>query len=335
MLNGGRLCQHAMTTSGVSTFNPNTFEIITGAARLLSAIQTGETLPDDEYDDALKALNGLTKLWQASGIHVWAEIDCTLFLQPGQIRYLLGTGSPDHAVESANWTQTSTSAPGNTGDATLTLAAAGTIATGYQIGIWLDAGTMFWTTVNGAPSGNIVTLATVLPSQASSGAQVVYYATGLIRPLKVPAGRRYQFSVPGGQPIETPMVVMSRIDYANVPNKTTPGTPTQYFFDPQLNLAVMNIWPAPSNDTVAMKFTAQRPLQDFVTQANTSDLPQEWVSCLRFNLAVELAPEYDCPAERFTIIKGLAEEKLAMCKAWDREPESVMFGVAYDPTSRT
>lgn len=324
-----------MTTSGDSSFNSNTFEIITGAGRLLSAIQTGETLPADEYDDALKALNGLTKLWQASGIHVWAEIDCTLFLQPGQIRYLLGTGSPDHATESANWVQTTLSATAAASASSVTLNSTTGVAPGYQIGIWMDAGTVFWTTVNGALVGSTANLTTPLPSQASSGAQGVSYATPLVRPLKVPAGRRYQFSTAGGQPIETPMVVMSRIDYANVPNKTTPGTPTQFFFDPQLNLAVMNIWPAPANDTVAMKFTAQRPLQDFVTQADTADLPQEWISTLRYNLAVELAPEYDCPAQRFQMIKGLADEKLAMCKAWDREPESVMFGVAYDPTSRT
>lgn len=323
-----------MASSGTYAYNPNEFEIITGAARLLSAIQTGETLPADEYADFRSALNGLTKLWQASGIHVWSEVDCTLFLQPGQIQYYLGTGSTDHATETKSWVQTATALTASSGATAVLLASVTGIATGYHIGIWLDSGTIFWTTVNGAPSGVSVPLTTPLPSQVTSGAQVVAYAEPLVRPLKVPAGRRLQFAAPDGQPIETPMVVMSRIDYANVPNKTTPGTPTQFFFDPQLNLAVMNVWPAPSSYTQAMKFTAQRPLQDFLTQADTADLPQEWISTLRYNLAVELAPEYDTPVQRFTIIKALADEKLAMCKMFDREPESVMFGVSYDPTSR-
>ena len=84
-----------MASSGTYTWNPSTYSIITGSLRLLSAIQTGEIPPDDEYQDALDALNGLTKHWQASGIHVWAEQDCTLFFQPGQYQYQLGQVSPD------------------------------------------------------------------------------------------------------------------------------------------------------------------------------------------------------------------------------------------------
>ena len=41
---------------------------------------------------------------------------------------------------------------------------------GDNFGIQLDAGTNFWTTVSGAPSGNVVTLAVPLPSQASQKA---------------------------------------------------------------------------------------------------------------------------------------------------------------------
>ncbi|HLJ05358.1 MAG TPA: hypothetical protein VKT26_03750, partial [Acetobacteraceae bacterium] len=218
-----------MTTSGAYDFNLNTYQIIAGAMRLLSAIQTGEIPPDDEYNDALLALNGMTKLWQASGIHVWSEIDCTLFLQPGQIRYQLGEGSPDQATLSSAWTQTALSQTAAGGAGAVVLSSVAGIAAGNQIGIWLDAGTTYWTTVAATPSWLTVPLLTALPSQASSGAQVVTYAQALVRPLKVPAGRRYLFAPPGGNPIETPMIVMSRIDYANVPNKTTPGTPTQFF----------------------------------------------------------------------------------------------------------
>jgi hypothetical protein len=181
----------------------------------------------------------------------------------------------------------------------------------------------------------VVSLTSALPSAAASGAIVVHYPTALVRPLKVPAARRYLFAAPDGTPIEIPMSVMSRIDYGNVPNKTTPGVPTQYFFDPQLGLAVMNIWPAPSDNLSAVKFTAQRPLQDFINQANNADLPVEWISTLRYNLAVELAPEYDCPTQRFQMIKALADEKMEMSRSFDREPEPVLFGVSYDPSSRT
>ena len=262
-----------MASSGDYDFNLSSYKIITGALRLIGAIQSGEVPPAEEYEDAEESLNGLITHWQASGIHVWSEIDAILLLQPGQIRYLIGPGSPDLCFYSKDWDDSMHT---------------------------------------GAP----------LP------------LVTLPRPLKVPAARRYRFAPPGGHAIEIPMGVMSRIEYGTIPQKTMPGIPTQFFFDPQLGQAVMNIWPAPSDTQDAMKFTAQRPLQDFTNQRDTADLPQEWVSCLRYNLAVEMAPEYDVPAERFQIIKALAAEKLLTCQAFDREPESVMFGLSQYPASR-
>lgn len=342
-----------MATSGTFGWNLNTDQIIRGALRLLSAIQSGETPPADEYQDALDALNGLTKHWQASGIHVWTEADATLFFQPGQYQYRLGVGSPDAAVVSSAWSQTALLANVAAGATTITVASATpvvttatAIAAGDRVGIWLAGGGTFWTTVTGV-SGLVVSLAAGLAGPALLGAYVITYAPGpgFIRPLKVPAGRRYQFAGgAGGYPIETPMMIMSRIDYAAQPQKNVPGIPTQWFYDPQIGqvssgqvaapLGVMNVWPAPVNNLSAMKFTGMFPLQDFSTQANTADLPQEWISTLRYNLAVELAPEYDCPPTRFQIIKVLADEKLELCRGFDRESEPVLFGVAYDPTSR-
>lgn len=263
-----------MTTSSDYSWNPSTYAIITGALRLIGAIQTGETPPAEEYEDALASLNGLIKHFQASGIHVWSEIDAILLLQPNQTRYEIGPGSADQCFYSKDWTD-DMRLPG------------------------------------GPPT----------PSP-------------LPRPLKVPAARRYRFAPPGGTPIETPMGVLSRLDYAALPNKTNTGTPTAFFFDPQLGRAVMHIWPAPISTDDAIRFTAQRPIEDFDTQRNTADVPVEWISCLRFNLAVELALEYDVPAERFQLLTALAGQKVAACMAWDREPESVYFGLQSAPDWR-
>jgi hypothetical protein len=323
-----------MATSGDYNFSLSSYKIITGAMRLIYAIQSGEVPPAEEYDDALDALNGMVTHWQASGIHVWSEIDCTLFLQPNQITYQIGQTSTDHCCASGSWTQTALTVLAPAAATTIQVASIAGFSIGDNIGIWLDAGTIFWTTVSITPSGNTVTLTAPLPSQASSGAWAVDYPSAVVRPLKVPAGRRYLMQPPGGQPIETPMGVMSRLDYGNVPNKNSTGMPTSFFYDPQLVLGVMSIWPAPSDDHSAIKFTAQRPLQDFLTQRDTADLPQEWISALRFNLAVEMSPEYDVDPNRFQMIKLLADEKKAMCMAWDREPESVYFGLENRPAVR-
>ncbi|WP_182954638.1 hypothetical protein [Gluconacetobacter tumulisoli] len=323
-----------MTTSGTASWNPGTASIINGALRLLSAIAQGETPGAGEYQEALEALNGMVKTWQASGIHVWAEEDCMLFLQPGQVRYRLGPGSPDAATTGDGWVRGALAVTAAAGAAQIVPASADGMGAGDRIGIWLDAGTIFWTSVV-AVVGEILSLAAPLPSQAGAGAMCVGYAAPLVRPLRVPGARRYQFAPPGGQAIEIPVVPMSRLDYASVPNKTTPGTVTQFFYDPQLGAGVVHVWPAPSDSRSALAFTAQRPLQDFTSQADTADLPQEWISVLRYNLARELAPEYDCPAPRFAMIAALAAEKLALAQAWDREPQSVLFGAGAGPAGRS
>jgi hypothetical protein len=321
-------------TSGTYTWGLTTQRLIYGALRLLSAIESGEIPPDNEFEDALDALNGLVKQWQASGIHLWTEEDATLFLQPGQIQYLIGPATTDHCCPTVGSLITALGATAAAAATSVTLLSTGTIATGNPIGIWLDAGNVFWTTAAGAPSGLVVPLSTALPSQATAGNFAASYPAALTRPLRVPMARNVQLAPTLPGIVEFPMMPMSRLYYASVPNKWNPGTVTQFFFDPQLGQALMNCWPAPSDARSVMRFTAQMPLQDLVNAATLPDLPVEWLACLRFNLAKELALEYDCPPQRLSSIAQMAAEKFAMCSMWDREPESVRFGVGSFPTQR-
>lgn len=321
-------------TSGTYTYTQSTDKIIRRALRLLNAISAGETPAAQDESDCLDTLNAMTKAWMADGIHVWAEITGTIFLQPAQIQYQLGVGSPDRAAQT--WTQTSLTADVAAAATSLPVASIAGISNGDQIGVQLESGVNYWTTVSGAPSGNTVTLAAGLPSAAAASALVFDYAVPLMRPLRVPAARRYNYQPTGGSPIETPVIMMSRIDYANLPNKNTPGIVTQAFFDPQMGnnsysqpgVALMNVWPAPSDNTNALKFTAQRPLQDFDSLANVPDFPQEWLLALGWGLALEMTPEWDVPPERYQMIAAGAARTKAVVSGWDREQESVMFGAA-------
>ncbi len=322
------------SASGTYVWNPTAQKLIYGALRLLSAIESGEAPPDDEYQDAIDALNGLIKQWQGSGIHLWAEEDCTLFLQPNQISYQLAVTSPDHVATTLGSTITGLSATALSGATSVTLTTTTGLASGNQVGIWLDTGSTFWTTASGAPSGNVVPLASALPSQATSGNFAAFYAATAPRPLRVPAARLLFISNATAEEIEVPMMPMSRLYYASVPDKTTPGTVTQFFFDPQNPIAQMYVWPAPSNAQTALRFTAQFPLQDVNNGAQATGFPAEWFAALRFNLARELSLEYDCPPQRLEQINLMAAEKLAMAQMWDREPESVRFGVGYYPAQR-
>jgi hypothetical protein len=134
--------------------------------------------------------------------------------------------------------------------------------------------------------------------------------------------------------LETPMNCFSRKEYMNLPNKTNSGTPTAFFYTPQLSSGELYVWPAPVNSTYGCRFTWYRPIEDFTTVANTSDFPQEWINALTWNLAVELAPDFSVPPARFQILKAQAMEKLELVQGWDREPENIYFTMGYDETQR-
>jgi hypothetical protein len=335
-----------LTTSGTFTYTQSATFIISGALRLCGAIQQNEAPPSDDAIDALNTLNALAKGWQVSGIHVWLEQECILFCQASQPTYQIGSTSPDHACLWEDFIQAQLGVTAATGAGTLTLVSAQGIQASDNIGVMLDSGFTFWTTVNGAPAGNVVTLAATLPSQATAGAIVLDYDIPLVRVLRVPQGRRYLLSTTpstAGGDIETPLITLARLDYDYLPDKLATGIVTQFFYDPQTGnhaydqsnpLARMSLWPNPQDNTNAIRFTGQRPIQDFSSLACLPDMPQEWLLALRWGLAKELALEYDVPADRYAVIEKNADTWFARCQMWDREPEPVLLGWASEPGYR-
>jgi len=200
----------------------------------------------------------------------------------------------------------------------------------------LDSGAAFWTTVNGAPAGNVVTLTNPIPSGASASAQnnVFDYTTKIVRPLKVPRSRRIYYQGSQNGPTLTPMTLMSRKEYMDLPQPLDPGITTQFFYSPQLVSGQFYAWPNPQDANSGARFTWYRPLQDLTTPANTADLPQEWLNGLIWNIAKEMAQEYDVPPPRWQMINQMAAEKLDLIQSYDREPEPIYFGMSYDEAER-
>ena len=336
-----------MTTSGTSAFNPAATAIVSMALRKLNVIAEDETPTAGQYADTVLAMNAMIKEWMATGIHVWTEEEAILFFQQGQARYLLGgTGTggtgPDNCCDANSWVSMQVAAPIGAGATSVTVNSTTgynglTVNNGDNFGIVLDSGAAFWTTVSGAPVNNVVTFATPLPAGASASAQnnVFDYATKIVRPLKVPRSRTIYYQ--GGQnngPRLTPMSVLSRKEYMDLPNPLNPGITTQFFYTPQLVSGEYYAWPTPQQANIGARFTWYRPLMDINTPANTVDFPQEWINAIGWNLAKEMGPEFDCPPQRWAIILQESEKKLDLVQGFDRESEPIYFGMSYDEAQR-
>lgn len=327
-----------MATSGTYSFNYNTLQIINSAARKIGAIASGETLSSAAIQDFQDALNILVKALDATGLHIWTEEEATLFLQPNQIEYTVGGSTTDNAawatipdVQTPAFTPTTLAGAVNAGASTISVASATGFAASYYVGVVLNSGSIFWSTESGAPSGTTITLTTPLSGAAAAGSAVYVYPTQIIRPLRIVGARRLAFS----GLLETPMILMSRLDYRNLPNKSSPGTVTQLFYDPRggaSSQGVIWVWPAPPDATSAVNFTWWRPIQDFDANGNIPDLPVEWIDALVWNLAYKMALEYDCPAARYQMIQQQAAAAADNVRGWDREAESYMFGFNTDQT---
>lgn len=334
-------------TSGTYTYNPVAKKIITRAYRILAVINEDEEPTNGMLQTGMDTLSSMMKEWMASGIHVWTNEEAILFTQQYQARYLLYSGSPDHCCDANSWGLGSLGSNAATGATSITLSGNYGAwppilpAKGMNIGISLDNGTAFWTTISAAPAGLVVPLTTALPSSASAQEFSYWYdpANAIQRPLRVPAARRIDFNVgesgAGTGPIETPLTnMMSRKEYMDLPNKQSPGQITQAYYNPARDQGEMYAWNVPMNVNSGLRFTYYRPLQDFDSVDDTADLPQEWDNCLNWNLAFELGPAYSVPAVRWDRIVATAQKKLELVQGWDRESESIYFGRGYDSTRR-
>jgi len=200
------------------------------------------------------------------------------------------------------------------------------IAASDHIGITLDDGTIQWTTVNGAPAGSTVSLSAALTDSVALGNQVWTYTSDIVQPLKIVQAQRFNADAE----TDTPMMMLGRTDYFDLPNKDQLGTITNFYYDRQLTTGQLYLWSAPQDVVDGhVNFQWHRPIMDFNTAADTSDLPQEWIQTLQFNLAVIMAPEFDVPDGKFRQIKSLADQYLSDMIGFDREEGSIFVQPDY------
>lgn len=96
-------------------------------------------------------------------------------------------------------------------------------------------------------------------------------------------------------------------------NTETTGTPSNYTYQPKINVGVLSIWPLPDATAVTtytLQLTYQRPFEGFTAAGETPDFPQEWQNVLIYGLAVSMAPEWGVPIEDRRELKKEYKEHL-------------------------
>lgn len=305
-----------MTTSSSIDFTLSAAEVVKEAFKRLGVQPAEQDLQAFELNDGLTALNLMLKTWQADGLHLWAKEEAVVFLESGKSKYLLGADRATRADDFIGTTLTSAALSGAT---TLSLNSTG-MAVNDQIGVELDDGSRFWTTIATIPDSISITINSGISSAAASGKSVYTYTTILERPLRIKDYIRRQTF---GQNNEIEITKFAREDYFSQVDKVSTGTVSGAYYSPQLINGELYIWQPVNTNTELLRFTFERSIEDIDDKLNTLDVPTEWLETVIYNLAARLADSYEAPLARVQTVTNKAVFLLDKMLGWDEEDASL------------
>jgi len=292
-------------------------QLITKAFQKLG-IRAAETpLEDFEIQDGVDDLNLMLKSWQQQGMHLWLEEEGIIFLEVGKESYLLGP-SGNEATTIDDFIATNTTAAYVANDTVLAITSSAGMVAGDKVGVRLDDGTRWWTTIFSVNTAQI-TLSAALPSAAASNSTVFTYTTIIQRPLRISSSRRKTH----GADNEIEVYSWSRNEYFNQVNKGGTGTVVNAYYSPLLTNGRYYVWQTAASANDYVRITFERPIEVVTDVSQTLDIPSEWFETIIYNLAVRLTDSYTVSPNKQQLIISAADQLLENSLGWDEEVESV------------
>lgn len=337
-----------MSTSGTFIFTVSASDVVREMMLNVGAIGEGEVPTAQEYTDCLRKLNMLVKQLMgrqdfAPGLKMWTRTRGTLFLGYTQHSYQLGPTGDNWAggVTGGSFNQTynstTTTAVSAQSTNSIQVNSITNINNGDYIGILIGTD-LFWTMVNGAPSGNTVNLTGALTGQVNPNAQVFNYTTKQQRPLQIETSLLRDIYAN-----DTPQDVLTLQDYELLPTKTSKtyqADPTSFYYESQIGSStatsngVYYIQCGGAQDvTKHLHIVFLQPVMDLNNPGDNPQYPQQWYRALCWGGAREIAGMFD--AEWTQDMQANYSESMAMAKEADAETTSFYFqrdaGSPYEP----
>jgi len=295
-----------MAGSGIYVLSKTLNEVAAEAFDILQIGADGETLGGDMLGRAKISLNLMLKEWQTQGMHLWSETEGTLFLTVGQEKYDFRKTSTHIAN---TWYETTTTAATSASATSILVTRIANIKDGDVIGIIQNDNNLFWTTVNGTPSGLTVQLDDSITLASVSGAHIYNYRPGTsTSPELIPVSRVLNVRRRELTDYEIPIVFTSRQDYFDLPNKEQIGTPIQAYYSRQdiagETSGIMYLWNSPSSSVPVINFTYERKLEILINNDDTVDVPDYALDALIYCLALRLVQKFGTSKELALWIKA-------------------------------
>jgi len=133
-----------------------------------------------------------------------------------------------------------------------------------------------------------------------------------------------------GQTTGSQVSAMARDEYMVVGDRTITAIPNQYFVEKALDtdglqFLRVTLYPVPANTGDTVEYAAVVRARDQNTDADTLDVPQLWIRCLVYGLALDLAPDYGLAMDRISHFKAMFEAERDKCLLQDGERADVQL----------
>lgn len=88
---------------------------------------------------------------------------------------------------------------------------------------------------------------------------------------------------------ETWLYRMGRQEYFELPDRTSAGRPTQFYYHRQREQGVLYVWPVLATATGTLVYTARDEVEDITAGDDVVDCPAEWYEAIHWGLAWRLS----------------------------------------------
>lgn len=124
---------------------------------------------------------------------------------------------------------------------------------------------------------------------------------------------------------ETIVKTMSRAEWMNIAVKTVAGRPSRAYIEKRALTRVV-FWPVPDSSVSTFRYSSVTFLRGADTGATTMQTRRTWSSYLTYATASGVAFDNSMPEKAQTFL-GIADKKLAACKAGDTQHGAIRMAV--------